>query len=178
MTKDEEYTNYITEHINNVQQVWADIEPLLEGEYWLDDMLYFTIQPLIERHDESKYTPLEFNGYRQFFYPKDGETKNKMEFQKSWCRHQNSNPHHWEYWTMLNDKLEAFAIEMPFVYIIEMLCDWTAMSYKFGDTPSDFYNKNYQKMLLSDSTKRCIHSWIKLFDIVANDHANKQGEIA
>jgi len=32
------------------------------------------------------------------------------------------------------------------------LCDWAAMSRKFGDTPQEFFNKNRYKMVLHPET--------------------------
>lgn len=45
-----------------------------------------------------------------------------------------------------------------------MLCDWTAMSMKFKDTPSIFYNNNKYKMVLSNNTQKLIETFLPLFD--------------
>lgn len=162
-TKEIEYTKYIDNHISNIKQVWKDIQPLLVGYNWLDDFMHFTIDKLIEVHDISKYCIEEFEGYRQWFYPEAGMDKSESEFKYAWNHHQKTNQHHWQYWVMVENK-EIKSLKIPFIYIFEMLCDWTAMSYKFNDLPSEFYNKNKDDMILEETTTMCIENWLPLFD--------------
>lgn len=132
-------------------------------------------------HDLSKFLPCEFIPYTKWFYGKYGtkyrvskdeygdifHKKVKDDFSKAWEHHKIHNKHHWEYWTFDMEEyyrdmgeLEHFKLsqpkDMPIKYIREMICDWTAMSYKFGDTPQEFYLNNYNKIELSKGTRHCL----------------------
>ena len=109
----------------------------------------------------------EFNGYRQWFYPVKESEKNKSVFDKAWQHHYTNNPHHWEYWT--NNSLEGVpAYEIPIQYVVEMLCDWAAMSLVFGDKPSEFYNNKKETMVIHKDTKRFIDKLLPYFDKIVN----------
>lgn len=47
---------------------------------------------------------------------------------------------------------------MPYEYIIEMLCDWIAMSYKFGDSTIKWYETEAddEKKCFTDKTKKIV----------------------
>lgn len=164
------YREYIEEHISNVQKVWKLLQQYLTGEYFLDDYHYHSINSLIWEHDFSKLLSDEFEGYRQYFYPADGGNKDKTQFLRAWNHHIHNNKHHWEYWVMYK-KSGSIALDMPFIFIIEMLCDWTAMSMKFSNAPSEWFGINEHKMLLHDSTRTAIDNWIPLFDQIVKDAA-------
>jgi hypothetical protein len=106
-------------------------------------------------HDLSKFSPIEFYAYSWNFFAIPLEVagsgdKYKNLFQYAWLHHQHHNKHHWNYWVVDQDKKEALPI--PDKYLREMLCDWAAMSRKFGDTPQEFFNKNRYKMVLHPET--------------------------
>jgi hypothetical protein len=48
--------------------------------------------------------------------------------------------------------------------IIEMLCDWTAMSVAFKNMPSIWFDANKEKMVLHHDTFQAILHWLPLFD--------------
>lgn len=160
--KESEYNEYISNHVKNVQRVWKRVQPLMTGENWLDDYSWSNINDLILCHDESKNNSIEFHGYRQFFLALDGE-KNQDIFNQAWNQHQKTNPHHWQYWIMWKPE-GSIALDMSWEYIIEMLCDWAGMSLQFGDKPSLFYDKEKDKMLLSDMTRECVERLLPVFD--------------
>lgn len=158
-----DYQFYIEEHKKNIESVWDDIQQHLKEEYWLDDYIWHNIDDLISCHDNSKYSDREFERYRQYFYPIDNTEKDKKLFLRGWLHHQKANKHHWEYWVLIKDK-GRMIFNMPFIYAFEMMCDWAAMSYKFKDLPSDYYNKNKTKMIMTDATRNIIDHWIPIFD--------------
>ncbi len=61
---------------------------------------------------------------------------------------------------------------MPEKYMLEMMCDWRAMSRKFGDTAGDYFSKNQHKMVLHPETIQKIEE--KLFLHVARTPANNK----
>ncbi len=170
------YLNYINEHINNINQVLEDITPYLIDEYYINKNDYIKIVDLICSHDKSKFSDEEFYGYCQYFNATKEDEEDEIKFKKSWNHHQKNNPHHWEYWLLYEDgNIEV--LEMDFIYIFEMLCDWTAMSYKFEDIPGDFYKKNKEEIILGKKTREIVEFYLPIFDIIAeNNINNKKGD--
>ena len=135
-----EYNNYILNHKSTVYMAasWfirdgqktsklIDILPKFEK---------FKAFSLVSNHDASKYSDEEYSAYDNFFYGE--KTQEVIEnFNKAWLHHIHCNPHHWQYWVLINDD-EDFkvsgqkfkVIEMPDNYIFEMICDWWSFSWK------------------------------------------------
>lgn len=156
--KEKEYLTYIHEHISNVKIASIKYGPQLCE---LLNVSHIQLMMNITNHDQSKYSPEEFDGYRQYFYTCSNEEKNKELFDQAWIYHQNHNPHHPEYWI---DRSEDGTIkDMPPLYIAEMLLDWEAMSMKFNNTTYDYYMKNKDKKPFSENTKKFIDKVIHIF---------------
>ena len=162
--KEREYLEYIDKHIKTVQSVWLALQARLEESYWL---IGIHVDARIKRHDQSKYGG-EFGGYRQFFYPESENEKSENAFKHAWNHHQKTNDHHWEYWLLIGDSGKVEALKMGLPAIIEMLCDWTAMSVKFKNMPSHWFDANKEKMVLHQDTIQTILHWLPLFDNVYN----------
>ena len=156
------YFQYIEEHINNVINVWNMVIGLYPNFKTYD----------IIQHDKSKYSDKEFDGYRQYFYPKPGQEKDINYFNFAWNHHQKTNPHHWEFWLLIKitDGVQTLTpIEIPQLRLIEMLCDWTAMSIKFKNLPSEWYNKNKNNMLIHPNSQKWLEDQLFIFDKVYKD---------
>lgn len=74
------------------------------------------------KHDWSKFTPSEWFGYARHFYGGDYPTEHwcntigvpfvganpltkervAAEFDRAWLHHQQANPHHWQYWLVID----------------------------------------------------------------------------
>jgi hypothetical protein len=65
------------------------------------------------------------------------------------------NPHHWQHWMLQNDEDGLRLLDMPYMFIIEMICDWWAFSWKAENLYEIFnwYEKNKKGILLSDNTR-------------------------
>lgn len=135
--KEKEYFDYIKEHISNVMKAFDMFGETLCKELKVSPE---TIKKQCLVHDQSKYSSEEFEAYRQWFFPEEGEEKNREIFDKAWFHHYSVNKHHPEFWS-LSGKLK----KMPDNYIIEMLLDWAAMSMKFKNSPVDWWNSNKGK---------------------------------
>ena len=159
-SKCEEYMTYIDNHRERVKTAYlrffkGKLPEICEGEISDYDVLQNmdeTVEKNIDKHDMSKYDDEEFYGYRIKFNPTSLEKELiqedeefaglvQEEFADAWKQHQQNNTHHPHYYFIWNNNLE-----MNMVDIIEMLCDWAAMSK--GD--NDY---NYLSWLCSDSSK-------------------------
>ena len=144
--KRNEYTEYIDEHVKNVKKAWGEVQNkchniivnLFNG--YISTPMYMITND-IKLHDQSKYSEYEFEAYRKNFFPISDEEKenNKEDFDKAWEHHYMNNPHHWDYWWHRYQP-------MPTIFIIEMVCDWQAMGYKFGNNSLEYYNNNRDKI--------------------------------
>jgi len=147
-TNSAKYGKYIVEHCNNVKRAFEEYGDELCAVLNVNksDLSYN-----VNCHDTSKYSAEEFTGYKQYFYPEDGAEKNKKKFDEAWLHHENTNPHHPEYWIMRDDN-EIKTLDMPPLYIAEMLLDWQAMSYKFDSSIVDYYNTQGKNKPFSPTT--------------------------
>lgn len=103
-------------------------------------------------HDQSKSEPDEYEAYDAYFYGGNRSFKVVQEYRKAWLLHLHRNPHHWQHWILINDnpKEGEILIEMPIIYILEMVCDWWAFSWAKGNLQEIFKwydeHKNYMKL--------------------------------
>lgn len=144
----EEYKNYIIEHKANVTK-FADwlVENL--PELFTEATDIETFYEVIEEHDESKWSEEEFEPYAQRWH---GEGVKIPEYEEAWKHHWMNNEHHPEFW---------LGEDMPYIYILEMICDWGSFGMKKGNLRelSDFYYnkaKDDEEKNLSDATKEIV----------------------
>lgn len=154
-TQEQNYLDYINEHINNVQIAWGTMKIKLDD--FLPTNVKMDVDKLVNEHDRSKFSPEEFDGYRQWYYPYKDEEKDAEMYNKAWIHHYTNNPHHWQYW---KDK-EGIELEQKIPYILEMIADWTAMGYKFNDTPQQYYEKEKNNIILTDDAREYLEDILK-----------------
>ena len=132
------YYRYLTNHISAVSEV---------GE--------IAFGKRYPSHDLSKWGVEEFLQYENFFY---GEHTEKVteEFDKAWLHHQNTNPHHWQYWVLIRDDGSITPLDIPDEYIQEMVSDWGSFAWnnRTGDALLEWYSTNNKNMILSENTRR------------------------
>ena len=172
-----EYDKYLSLHIANVQKTFEErFLPYYENELSLEDI--DSLREQISHHDDSKTSVEEYQPYVDKFYP-DGSKSEEMiynNFAYAWLHHLHNNPHHPQYWYLRNDTdhSEDRVLDIPFNYIVEMLCDWGSFYYmdeekKPGINPNsrarDWYNLHGEEFGFSDNTKNQIE---KIFDKCLN----------
>lgn len=158
MTRDEEYSRYIEKHREGVYRAFDEIlrDYLLNSKY-KDTISYPILVEHISSHDSSKYLTNEFKAYRKYFYPENQNDKDEYDFNRAWWTHQRRNPHHWQYWCLIEDAAHIIPLDMPMESICEMLCDWSSFQYVVpGSTANKWYKDNKYKMILSDNTRKIV----------------------
>jgi hypothetical protein len=143
-------------------------------------------------HDLNKFRPSNFLAYARYFYLKNGQGKfvrNKSgyydasktgddDFDRAWHYHQRTNKHHWQFWTMSRDDGTFRCLDIPHVYIREMLCDWLGAGRAQGTNPNGtyyvatkYYLENRTKMHFTEETREYLEQvlFTKLLNEVAND---------
>ena len=156
-----EYDNYLLEHIENVQKGFRWMQEHLPSLI-LDDFDYSNI---LYHHDNSKRQPKEYKAYDAYFYGRNKSFQVVQDFNYAWLHHLHHNPHHWQYWVLVNDDPEegTVALEMPYEYIVEMICDWWSFSWKTGNLYEvfDWYDEHKERMILADRTKKLVERFLE-----------------
>ena len=156
-TLENNYREYIANHKQNVEKAWLVmksnskcLELITKNLNTNTESAVRLIDALIESHDISKYEAAEFDAYRKNFYPVNEEEKesNTAAFDIAWKHHYTNNLHHWNWWY---ESGNMDNMQMP--YVVEMICDWEAMGYKFGGNSKEYYEKNKQKIFLGERQK-------------------------
>lgn len=111
-------------------------------------------------HDKSKSELDEYVPYDKYFYGNNKSYQVVQDFNKAWLLHIHRNPHHWQYWVLINDdpKEGEIILDMPYNYIIEMICDWMSFSFKQDDLYEVFkwYDERKEYIKLSDKTRKTV----------------------
>lgn len=166
----DKYFDYITNHKNNVINAYdTAIRAFKEifPNVYEDCTDNYIMSIRITNHDSSKYSFEEFEPYRERFFPverEDGsepdEDEVKRNFELGWLHHVHNNPHHPEYWTLV-DKGEIKIYDMPDICIIEMLCDWMAMSKYYNSTTLSWWqSESAKKLPMSERTKSKVNEFM------------------
>ena len=153
----EEYKKYIIDHKARVKKFADWLKENLPEVFNDVDMNAF--DEVIAEHDDSKFGEEEFEPYAERFY-NNGEEG--FEFEQAWEHHWLTNEHHPEHW---------LGEDMPYIYILEMLCDWGSFSIDKGDLHEliDYYYEQAcddEEKNLSDNTKFIIEEILEKIESV------------
>lgn len=156
-----QYDLYLEEHIANVKKGFAWIKENIPEiiELYSGNIEHLEHQIGVA-HDWSKSHSDEYEAYDQYFYGKNRSFAVVEEFNYAWLRHIHKNPHHWQHWVLINDEPGEgeIVLDMPFNYILEMICDWWAFSWKSENLTEIFkwYDEHKDYMKLSERTRNTV----------------------
>lgn len=177
------YNNYLEQHIANVGKAYGWLKEYLpemvEGVAGEDEW------SILKLHDESKYTREEYDAYDEYFYGKTKSPGIEEAFKYAWLNHIHNNPHHWQHWVLINDEPGEgiVALDMPYHYIIEMICDWWSFSWSKGYLGEvlTWYDEHKDNMILSDKTRKTVEDILgkikdKLDELESDDEDTEEGD--
>lgn len=152
-----EYDFYLQEHKANVKKgfdwIKANLPILLNP---LDDMMDLEWQ-IEMQHDFSKTDSEEYEAYDAYFYGGNRSYDVVQNFNYAWLKHIHNNPHHWQYWILVCDdpNENEFIMDMPYDYILEMICDWWSFSFAKNKLTDIFkwYDEHKDYIKLSPKTR-------------------------
>lgn len=115
-------------------------------------------------HDLSKYSPTEFlNGARYYQgtrSPNNAEREDKG-YSEAWMHHKGRNPHHYEYWTDINQATGQYEpLPVPRKYLVEMIMDRRAacMTYQGKNYRDDsaliYFERSLEKQRMHPQTQQ------------------------
>ena len=142
-------------------------------------------------HDFSKFGFTEFISSAKHFQgnrsPIEAE-KEEIGYSKAWLHHKGHNKHHWEYWTDFSDDGSIIANEIPYKYVVEMVCDWIGAGKAYSKdkwTQADpinyfnahrkgrYFHPNTEKLLIT--LQECIRdNGLKAFHDLARQGMKKE----
>lgn len=174
------YISYLSNHINNVKIGFHWLEEYLSNifddtffnEYMNDMNDEYQIESLdvqIQEHDSSKWMIDEMIPYANYFYGHN-QYEYYNEFNYAWALHIHRNPHHWQYWILIEDDPKStnnqILLKMPYNYIIEMICDWWAFSWNDDDLTEIFlwYNEHKANMKMHPQTQAMVEKILNLLN--------------
>lgn len=151
-----EYDLYLYEHVKNTEKgfKWLQIN--------LPDVVFghaYVLNSIRLSHDASKRSKEEYEAYDNYFYNASEHDENTLKaFDRAWLHHIHENPHHWQHWVLINDDDGVYALDIPYEYILEMVCDWWSFSWKSGDLTEIFnwYNTRKDKIIFSEKTRETV----------------------
>lgn len=151
-----QYDQYLARHRANVKK----------GFDWLSENLPGLMTNTLTAgwniefaHDQSKNEPDEYEAYDAYFYGNNRSYEVVQRYQRAWLLHIHRNPHHWQHWILIHDDMEdgelETVLEMPYDYIIEMICDWWSFSWQSGNLYEIFkwYEEHSKYIKLAQTTK-------------------------
>lgn len=151
-----QYDQYLARHRANVKR----------GFDWLSENLPGLMTNTLTAgwntefaHDRSKNEPDEYEAYDAYFYGNNRSYEVVQRYRRAWLLHIHRNPHHWQHWILIHDDMEngelETVLEMPYDYIIEMICDWWSFSWQSGNLYEIFkwYEEHSKYIKLAKTTK-------------------------
>lgn len=153
-----EYDDYLDKHRNNVKK----------GLLWLIDH-FPEIGAIVDKsafddHDQSKDNSDEYCAYDAYFYSRNRSNRVVKDFEYAWLEHIHRNPHHWQHWVLHHDDPDkpVTVLDMPYHYIIEMICDWWSFSWASGNLYEifDWYEKHKDHMQLGKRTRITVETML------------------
>jgi len=165
MNKNQEYSNYLKNHLDNINFGFEWLHKNLPNIFIHEDCNYETmIQMNIRTHDDSKSSCNEWIPYREYFYGNKEDEDIQNAFNYAWLHHIHNNPHHWQYWLLYEDDTKKpTPLEIPYEYLIEMILDWWSFSWKQGNLYEiqDWYNNHKSMIIMNENSKNLIEEIIK-----------------
>ncbi len=178
-----EYDQYLREHIAAVYDALKWMSDNLEIPGVTDTNFSDALWNASD-HDKSKFEKFEYDAYDDYFYGGNKSYKVVQMFNYAWLHHQNKNPHHWQYWVLIQDNPEdgnsvATPLEMPVVYVLEMIADWWSFSWRKGDKYELFswYADNEDNILLHKDTRNLVEDILnKIQDKLEEEECLEHGD--
>lgn len=157
----EKYKQYVLAHKERVKKFSIWLQRNLPEIF--NDIDINVFNELINEHDDSKFSEAEFEPYANFWYNDSDHYDYDPEYEAAWEHHWMNNEHHPEYW---------LGQDMPYIYILEMLCDWGSFGIANGNILElvDYYHseaRDDDEKNLSANTKKIIEEILEQIKIAS-----------
>lgn len=158
-----QYDQYLKDHINGVHEAFVWLKKNLPNLLSADLVSSDRMEDIIKSHDMSKYSNHEYDAYDKYFYSKHTSKEIETEFNKAWLHHIHVNPHHWQHWILIEDDPQSdknICIEIPYQFIIEMICDWWSFSFRKNNLHEIFtwYDSHKNHIQLHPASRKIVEN--------------------
>lgn len=169
----DKYDAYLAEHRVNVVKAYQWMKAYIPEVLYVINFIDNAERQALEyrivffnHHDISKNSKEEYLAYDAYFYGEERTKLVEQNFDRAWLMHIHKNPHHWQYWILIEDEGRILTIDMDYQYIIEMICDWWSFSWKSGNLLEifDWYEDKKENMLLGDRTRRIVEHILSMME--------------
>ncbi len=113
-------------------------------------------EDLLWIHDMSKFSADEVIGYSGYKFGGENSDEAKKQFKQAWHHHKMHNPHHPEYWLNPNRSGELQILDMPYIYVAEMVADWMGAGQTYGNSLENWIPDNIHKFRFSSQTMKIL----------------------
>lgn len=171
-TPDDLYHEYLNKHIQGVKDTWEQVlKPALISDLKMENVpdemiqaICFETDLVIKDHDASKYGEEEWVPYRDHFYDNKGNPRDELAYKQAWNHHQKHNPHHWQYWVLIQDTSDPQLnpMPMPIKHLMELLADWQSAGHHYGNTAYSWYQENKHRMHFHPDTQALLEHYLEL----------------
>lgn len=150
-----EYDKILEDHSKNVRKAYYWIKKSLPEI--LIDTPQVDYELMILLHDDTKTIPSQYKAYDEWLFGKR-TAKVESDFKYAKMEHIQMNGHHWQHWIYIDGDGKIQALDMPYEFIIEMICDWWSFSWQSGDLFDifDWYEDNKKKIKFSRNTRKTV----------------------
>lgn len=126
------------------------------------------------------HSQMSMNPYDAYFYGGNRSYQVVRDYEYAWLLHIHRNPHHWQYYILHHDdpEEEETMLDMPYEYILEMICDWWSFSWSKENLYEIFnwYAEHKDYMKLSDKTRKTVEDILgKMRDKLDEDNIQHSG---
>lgn len=131
-------------------------------------------------HDWDKFLPSAWTAYSNTFYDSNGNSRYEPDkrFAVEWCKHQNRNKHHWQYWLLTWDRGEEECMPMPDYAIKEMIADWIGAGSAVKAKPVwEWYDANNTKLKLHGNTRSQVEQWLNWYQLMDEHRKANQDKL-
>ena len=160
------YDEYLNQHKSNVAKAFEWLRDNLPEVFSSDYVLELSEHLCTFAHDTSKNMTEEYDAYDAYFYGGNRSYAVVDNFNRAWLHHIHHNPHHWQYWVLINDDPDKgeILLDMLDEYVIEMICDWWSFSWSKGNLTEIFswYDEHKAHMKLSEKTRAKVENILVL----------------
>lgn len=121
-------------------------------------------------HDWSKFLPSEWWPYARYFYRVHPtnlldlpysqrlawtrlRASDEADYEMAWADHLRRQPHHWQYWCVIQDDGGVKVLPMPDRYLREMIADWIGASSVQGNSLPQWYFDRRDHIRLHPETR-------------------------
>ena len=153
-----QYDDYLDNHLTNVKKGLEWIREFLPELLMVRGFESYDFDYLISlSHDRSKFDIFEYEAYDDYFYGGNRSHDVVQTFNKAWLCHIHKNPHHWQYWVLIQDDPTSpmICLDMDYPYILEMICDWWSFGWRSGNLYElfDWYEERKHHIMLSPKSR-------------------------